>query len=94
MTHAPNSRAGRSPERASLRAASRTAKLYLDQYGNRFYARTLKQLKAQISGRVSIMYRDQMDGLTVRAGYVIGQHWLTAYIAFEQPAFVTRGGAS
>ena len=50
MTHAPNSSAGRSPERASLRAASRTTKLY----------------------------RVQMDGLTVRAGYVIGQHRLTA----------------
>ncbi len=71
-----------------------TIKLYLDQYGNRFYARTLKELKSQLSGKVSIMYRDKKDGPTVRAGYVIGQHWLTAYVSLEQPTLTMKGGAA
>lgn len=57
--------------------------LYIDQYGYRYWARTLKELRAQCSGRVSIMYRDKRDGRTVRVGYVIGQHWLTAYAPVE-----------
>ena len=65
----------------------RTPTLYLDQYGNRFFARSLKELRAQIRGRVSIMYCDRKDGRTVRTGYVIGRHWLTAFVPFEQPAF-------
>jgi hypothetical protein len=59
--------------------------LYLDQYGNAFWARTLKELKEQIPGRVSIMYCDKKDGSTVRQGYVIGQHWLQAYQPVELP---------
>jgi hypothetical protein len=57
-------------------------KLYIDQYGNRFYANTLKELRAQIGNggsKVSRMYQDAKDGKTYVVGYVIGQHWLTAY---------------
>jgi hypothetical protein len=61
-------------------------RLFVDQYGNRFYARTRKELKAQIPGRVSIMYIDKMDGRVVRCGYVIGQHWLTEYAPVERAA--------
>lgn len=61
-------------------------KLYIDQYGNKFWARTLKELRAQIPGRCSKMYVDKKDGSTVHTGYVIGQHWLTAFVPWEQPA--------
>lgn len=56
--------------------------LYIDQYGCRFWAKTVKELREQIGmggGRVDKMYIDKKDGRTVHAGYVIGQHWLTAY---------------
>jgi hypothetical protein len=55
--------------------------LYVDQYGMRFYAKTVKELRKQIGGggsRISRMYIDQ-DGKIYHKGYVIGRHWLTAY---------------
>lgn len=57
-------------------------KLYLDQYGNRFYAATVKDLRKQIGGggsKVSIMYRDSGKDV-LRVGYVIGEHWLNEYL--------------
>lgn len=66
---------------------SNQRKLYIDQYGNRFWACTLKELRSQIGGggsRVSTMYRDKKNGPPVRIGYVIGQHWLTAYVPLER----------
>lgn len=60
--------------------------LYVDQYGNRFAASTVKELREQIGmggSRVSKMYRDKKDGRTVHCGYVIGAHWLTAYRPLE-----------
>jgi len=60
--------------------------LYRDQYGNTFFADTVKELRAQIANgksRVSNMYRDKADGTTVKTGYVIGQHWLAEYAPVE-----------
>ena len=34
-------------------------------------------------GRVSKMYVDKKDGRSVHIGYVVGQHWLTAYQRVE-----------
>lgn len=62
--------------------------LWLDQYGNRFRAANLKELREQIPGRASPMYLDKTDGTTVRTGYVIGQHWLTQYAPFETKVVV------
>ena len=62
--------------------------LYLDQFGGRYWARTVKELRAQIGGggcRVSKMYRDKKDGSVVHVGYVVGAHWLTAYQPIEVP---------
>ena len=59
--------------------------LFLDQYGNRFYSRTLRELRSQIPGRLSKIYRDSKSG-TLHVGYVIGQHWLTAFQPIELPA--------
>lgn len=60
--------------------------LYVDQWGNKFYARTIAELRGKIGmggSRVSKMYRDKKGGASVHVGYVIGQHWLTAYVPFE-----------
>ena len=49
--------------------------LYMDQFGNHFYARTVRELRAQIGGggsRVFKMYADGNDGLPLHVGYVIG----------------------
>ena len=61
-------------------------RLYIDQFGNRFFAGTRKELSEQIPGKVSPMYIDKKDGTTVRVGYVIGQHCLRCYVPLEQPA--------
>lgn len=61
-------------------------RLYVDQWGNRFYARTVRELRSQIGmggSRVSKMYVDRKDGTVAHTGYVIGPHWLTAYEAVE-----------
>lgn len=60
-------------------------KLYISQYGDRFYAKTLKELRQQIPGCCSKMYVDR-NGKTLDIGYVIDQLWLTAYIPFEKEA--------
>jgi hypothetical protein len=60
--------------------------LYLDQRGNPFWAKTLKELREQVKGAVSKMYVDKKDGSTKHVGYVIGDHWLTAYIPYEGAA--------
>lgn len=61
-------------------------RMFVDQYGNRFYAQTVKELRRQIGmggSRVSIMYRDRKSGPPVRVGYVIGPHWLTEWAPVE-----------
>lgn len=60
--------------------------LFVSQYGDRFYAKTLQELRQQVSGRTTPMYRDKKDGTTVRVGYVIGNLWLTAFTPVEIPA--------
>lgn len=61
--------------------------LYLDQYGGRYFASTVKELREKVGGgRVSKMYRDLKDGSTVHVGYVIGEYWLEAFEPFRRPA--------
>lgn len=62
--------------------------MYLDQYGYKYYAHSLQELKKEVcpytkSPKVSIMYQDKKDGSTVRCGYIVSDHWLTAYIPYE-----------
>lgn len=60
--------------------------LYIDQWGTRFWAKTVKGLRQQVSlggSRVSKMYRDKKDGRVVHVGYVVGKHWCTAYQPVE-----------
>ena len=60
--------------------------LYIDQYGNNFWAKTVRELREQVRGACSKMYRDKADGSIMHVGYVIGQHWLTMYAPVELPA--------
>lgn len=65
------------------------ARLFMSQYGDCFYAWTVKELRSQIGNggsRVGLLYQDKPDGSTVRCGYVIGQHWLREFVAVERPA--------
>jgi hypothetical protein len=59
--------------------------LYISQYGDKFYARTVKSLKEDncLPGKISKMYIDKKDGTTKHIGYVIGGLWLTAYTPYE-----------
>ena len=61
-----------------------TPMLYVDQWGNRWTAKTVKDLKQQVGpGKVSRMYQDKTDGSTVHVGYVIGPHWCHAFVPYE-----------
>lgn len=63
--------------------------LYIDQYGSRYYAKTVRELRGKVGmggSRVSKMYHDTKQGKTVHVGYVVGQHWLTAYKPVQIPA--------
>jgi hypothetical protein len=62
--------------------------LYIDQFGTRIWARTVKQLRERAGGgRVSKMYVHKLDGRTVHVGYVVGRHWFAAYAPVERPAY-------
>lgn len=55
--------------------------LFIDQYGNRWEACTVSELRDKIGGgRVSKMYCDDKSGKCYHVGYVIGRHWCTAYV--------------
>ena len=63
--------------------------MYIDQWSNRYWAKTVKDLRKQIEGgasKVNKMYCDKKDGSIVHTGYVIGGHWLEAYRRVEIPA--------
>ncbi len=55
-------------------------KLYIDQRGAKWFARTVKELCMKI-GRTKArkMYIDGVDGKSYHTGYVIGDHWCTCY---------------
>lgn len=53
--------------------------LYRDQYGATWFARSVRELQRELRGRVSKMYVDMKDGQTKHVGYVVGEHWCTAY---------------
>ena len=61
--------------------------LYVDQYGGRWHASTVKELRDAIGGgRVSRMYVDGKDGKTYHTGYVVGQLWCNAYVPYRAEA--------
>ena len=61
--------------------------LYIDQYGNRLWARTIKELRDLCGGgRVFKIYVDKTDGKTVHCGYGVGHRWFTAFSPVEKEA--------
>jgi hypothetical protein len=61
--------------------------LFLDQFGEPIWARTVKELRAKAGGgRVSKMYVDKKDGRTVRCGYVVGRRSFSRFAPVEVPA--------
>lgn len=59
--------------------------LWLDQYGQPVWARTLKELCAKVGRRhADKMYADRKDGRTVHVGYIVGQRWFTKYMPVEK----------
>ena len=64
-------------------------RLWIDQYGNKYWARTVKELRSKIGmggSRVRKMYCDMKVGPPKHTGYVIGNHWLTGYTPMRNPA--------
>lgn len=61
--------------------------LFVDQYGNRIQARTVKELKEQVGpGKVSKMYVDSKTKGTLHVGYVVGKRWFTQFERVERQA--------
>lgn len=57
--------------------------LYIDQWGNKWYVKSVRELHRVLGGkRPSKMYRDTPAG-TIHTGYVVGRHWCTAYVPYE-----------
>lgn len=63
-------------------------KLFVDQYGQNYFAKNLKELKSKVcpylkAPKTSKMYQDKKDGTVVFVGYVISNYWLTCYLPLE-----------
>jgi hypothetical protein len=53
--------------------------LFIDQYGYKVYASSVKELKELVGpGRVFKIYRDTPEG-TFHVGYGVGSSWFTEY---------------
>jgi len=60
--------------------------LYIDQYGDKFWARTIKELCEKMGvSKASKMY-DDFDGKSYQVGYVIGDHWLLEFTPMRKEA--------
>lgn len=60
--------------------------LYLDQFGNKYFANSIKALREKVGGgHVSKMYCDKKDGTSVHTGYVVGKYWCSFFLPLELP---------
>lgn len=58
--------------------------LYVDQYGNQWYAKTVAELHSKIGhGKISKMYIDH-GSHSYHIGYCVGQHWCSAFVPYQQ----------
>jgi hypothetical protein len=61
-------------------------RLYIDQWGNKWWAKTVKELCKKVGySKACRMYCDYGDG-TAHIGYVVGPHWCSAYIPYKGKA--------
>lgn len=59
-------------------------RVFIDQWGDRVIAATVKELQRKAGGgRVSRMFRDKKDGRIVRCGYVVGSRWFNEFQPVE-----------
>jgi len=59
--------------------------LYVDQYGNKWLATTVRELCTKIGRvRAARMYEDGPNGEVVHVGYVIGEHWCRAFVPYQK----------
>lgn len=64
---------------------TKPAHLFIDQYNEHVWARTIRELKQQVGpGRVFKIYVDKKDGRTVQVGTGIGRRWFNRYIPWEK----------
>jgi len=63
--------------------------LYVDQFGNHFYARTVRELREKVGSsgsRIAKMYVENgADDEPRHVGYVIAGHWLKMFAPIELP---------
>ncbi len=57
--------------------------LYIDQYGNKTWANSARELQRKYGGRLFKVYRDKKDGRSVHVGYGVGKLWFSAFLPFE-----------
>ena len=74
----------------------RRTRLFIDQFGKPWFAKTVAELRAAVGGgRVYKMYMDRTGGSVngegklsqdraVHVGYVVGSYWCTEYAIVEQ----------
>lgn len=72
------------------RMTDRPALLYIDQYGQKVWARTVRELKDKAGpGRVFKIYCDMVRGpnagKSCHTGYGVGHRWFTAFIPYQVP---------
>lgn len=58
--------------------------LFIDQDGKMVYAKTTRELREKIRGRISKMYITIND-ITYHIGYIVGDRWLSAYMPIMIP---------
>ena len=60
--------------------------LYIDQHGGRYACQYVNDLKRVhcLTGKISRMYVDSINGKRYHVGYVVGQFWLRAYTPFKE----------
>ena len=62
-------------------------RLFIDQYGDRIYADTVKELREKAGGGVTRrMFHDMPEGPPMHVGYVVGRRWFTEDAVVERPA--------
>ena len=60
-------------------------KLWIDQHGQRIWARTAKELREKAGGgKISKMYADGKEGGVFHTGYVIGRRWFNGYTPMRE----------
>lgn len=66
---------------------TKAKRLFVDQYGNKIYAHTVKELRSKVGmggSKVSRMFISTIDGKDKHIGYVVGKQWFTMYAPIYQ----------